>query len=608
STIIKLKILITILLFSFTFCFAQNSQYVDSIEKRIIHLPEKEQLKSIITIPYDKFIGNLKTSERLAMKAISIAEELDDRNSLAEAYMQLGQVYAYLDNREKKLSTRLKAIHIFESIDSISKAAYAYGELGYSMRRTDLKSAIFYMRNGLKLLLKEQSKVNKNDAIYDNYGILKGMTKDYDSAIYFHKKSLYLKKLHHDSIGIPFSYVHLATVNIALKNFYLAKKYIDSSHFIRKKRKDTYGLTDNMLYYGDLYYAQNKFKKATDYFLKGFKLASNNEYIVLKRYSAKYLALSFAELENFKSAYKYKDIYQKLKDSAVNESTNSKVEELKIKYDTQKKEKEIAQQRQELLLKEIQLKNKNIYTLTFLFSSLILGIIIFGLFKRHKHKQREFLNQLKLQKTQNYAKLQDQRLRISRDLHDNIGSQLTFIISSINNLKYVIKKPNSKIEKKLNEITQFTTGTINELRDTIWAMNKNQITKDEFLARVMNFISKAKSSYPNVTIKSKFNMTSNFSFSSVVGIHLFRIIQEAVNNALKYSFSEQINLNFYEDNQDLIFEIIDHGKGFKQTNEKLGNGLLNMEKRATEIQAKLIIQSELNNGAQIKIGFPKDKL
>ncbi|WP_457618692.1 histidine kinase [Lutibacter sp.] len=103
---------------------------------------------------------------------------------------------------------------------------------------------------------------------------------------------------------------------------------------------------------------------------------------------------------------------------------------------------------------------------------LLLGIVSFGLFKRQQHKRKEFQNRLALKEAQTHNRLQDQRLRISRDLHDNIGSQLTFIISSIDNLKFITKNSDKVVKNKLSEINQFTNNTISQLRDTIWAMNK----------------------------------------------------------------------------------------------------------------------------------------
>ncbi|MDO9036775.1 MAG: hypothetical protein Q7U59_00320, partial [Lutibacter sp.] len=332
---------------------AQNSFYVDSIQKSIENFSKKEQLKQILEIPYDKFIGNLTTSEFLAQKAVAIAIELNEKELLAEAYLQLALINNYRDQREKKIVYNLNAIRIYEEIGKLEKAGYAYGELGFSIKREDLKSGLHYMRKGLKLI--EQIKTSKKaDATLDNYVILQYMLKNYDSAIYYHDKSLQIKKQNKDSIGVPYGYVHLATVNIYLNNFSEAKKYIDSAHAIRSIRKDIYGITDDYVYYGDLYFAEKKYKQAIDNFKKGYILSIENNFLSLQKYCADYLTKSYLELSDYKNAFNFNKIFQTLKDSTINTETNGKVAALQIEFETEKKEKEIAQQKEQLLKNELE--------------------------------------------------------------------------------------------------------------------------------------------------------------------------------------------------------------------------------------------------------------
>ncbi len=92
--------------------------------------------------------------------------------------------------------------------------------------------------------------------------------------------------------------------------------------------------------------------------------------------------------------------------------------------------------------------------------------------------------------TQN--KLQEQRLAISRDLHDNIGVQLTFIIMSVDHLKQAFKPINEKIIEQLDSINSFAKSTILELRDTIWAMNQVEMTWEDIRVRTLNFMQKGR--------------------------------------------------------------------------------------------------------------------
>ena len=308
-------------------------------------------------------------------------------------------------------------------------------------------------------------------------------------------------------------------------------------------------------------------------------------------------------LNRFKEASILSDSILQVSIESYDTRFADKVSEMEAKYNSIEKEKEIAQQKEKLLAQELNIKNRTLSSILLASALLILGIITFGLYKRHQLKRKQLNKELELKdalakiKTQN--KLQEQRLRISRDLHDNIGSQLTFIISSIDNLAYINKNASTKLKDKLSEISSFTGDTIYQLRDTIWAMNKTEISVDDLQARVLTYIDKAKSIKPDINFISEFKISSDKDFTSKEGIYIFRIIQEAINNAIKYADAKKIDIVANKIENRLKFSISDDGKGFDKNNIELGNGLNNMRKRALDINANIIIDSKVNEGTSI---------
>src|SRR5690606_39925992 len=151
------------------------------------------------------------------------------------------------------------------------------------------------------------------------------------------------------------------------------------------------------------------------------------------------------------------------------------VEEISTKYETAEKEKQIAE-------KELALKIRNQWIFGLVALAVIIGLIGFLLYKQQllKNIQQKKDNELKLalEKIESQNKLQEQRLSISRDLHDNIGAQLSFIVSAIDTIKYYVSDKNEQLTSRLDNVSVFAKETIQELRDTIWAMNKPGITID----------------------------------------------------------------------------------------------------------------------------------
>ena len=219
-----------------------------------------------------------------------------------------------------------------------------------------------------------------------------------------------------------------------------------------------------------------------------------------------------------------------------------------------------------------------------------------------KNKQQEHEFELKnaIAKIETQNKLQEQRLSISRDLHDNIGAQLTFIISSVENLKFGFPNIDEKISNHLTKISSFTKDTIVELRDTIWAMNSNDIDLIDLRSRLLNFIEKAQTSS---NVNFKFNIDESLNqkkISSLQGINIYRVIQEAVNNAVKHAKATKIDIETFAKENELTFEIKDNGIGFNSEEVVHGNGLYNMKKRIEEIGGNFNLSSN-ENGTKITI-------
>jgi signal transduction histidine kinase len=233
-----------------------------------------------------------------------------------------------------------------------------------------------------------------------------------------------------------------------------------------------------------------------------------------------------------------------------------------------------------------------------------------GIYKYQKNKRTQLRTQLALKdqlaQSQTQNKLQEQRLRISRDLHDNIGSQLTFIISSIDNLKFLTKASDNKLKGKLSDINSFATSTISQLRDTIWAMNKNEISYEDFYGRLLTFIEKAKMVKTDIKFNLSNSINSTPTFSSVEGINIFRVIQESLNNAIKYADASKIEIQLSENEKNILVSVQDNGVGFNINDIEMGNGLNNMQARISEIEGQFNLNSTPNKGTQIQFSISKN--
>ena len=570
-----------------------------------LYAQNKADIDSINNIPFESKIKDAARLDAVFLKNAANAKKIKYPEGEANSYSNLGLVYYYQGKYESNVGYILKAIKIYEAIGATEKQASEYGGLGYSMKRRNMTKALYYMQKG-KYLAETNKLTDPLLSIYNNYGVLKEMTNELDSALWYYKKGLTLNESINDSVGIPYSLNNIAGNYVIKKNYGAAKSLYEKALKIRLFRKDEIGIAENYTYFGDLFFAQKAYRKALEYYRLSLNRSLQYQYTYLIGSNYQSVSRCYELMNNAPEALLNFKKYTQYKDSLLNKETNAKIAELEIQFETSKKEKLLAQNKNMLLQKEVESRQKNIVLMAISVLALFLVCIGYLILRQQRLKNTQLAKEHELKtaisqiETQN--KLQEQRLSISRDLHDNIGAQLTFIISAVDNIKYSFNVQNPSLDTKLENISSFAKSTIVELRDTIWAMNSNEITFEDLRARIMNFIDKAKEAMQSVSFK--FNLNDDFDtvkFTSIAGMNIYRTIQEAVNNALKYAEASEISIDVSAIGSEIKIAITDNGIGFNKTAIEKGNGLLNMEKRIEDIGGIFNLASEVNNGTVVTL-------
>jgi signal transduction histidine kinase len=428
-----------------------------------------------------------------------------------------------------------------------------------------------------------------------------------DSALYYHKKILEFKK-EIDTSQIGFTYNNIGNTLVKQKKYKEAKTWIETAIKISDlKEQDLqsifsdYEKATNHLNLAKVYLELNQLDKAQEAFAKSFLFVQKSNSVEKLR---DYYQLGY-EIEkrqtNYQKALDFKEQYDSVRDSIFKIENAKVIAEAEVKYRVAEKEAKLINAEKQ------QQKSQFIITVIIIiaFGLLLVSWMIFRNQKlKNKQQEQEFELKTAIKEIETQNQLQEQRLTISRDLHDNIGAQLTFIISSIENLKFAFQPLNEKVLKQLDTISDFTKGTITELRDTIWAMNHENFTFEDLQARIFDFVEKVHTSSEtqiNIKIAEEVKQKQMTSFT---GINIYRILQETINNALKHANASIIKVDFFSADGNLILKIEDNGKGFNIDEIVMGNGLLNLKKRAADIKAEISIDSRLNKGTFITVTIP----
>lgn len=540
-------------------------------------------------------------------RALTIIEAQNSDKGRATVYNNVAMIQIRQGDYDQALEGLFKALRAEEAIDNPTGIAESYNNIGvayYYLQNYD--KATEYLLRALELQ-KELGNISGLQQGYNNVGAIFDFQQKYQEAITTYEKALSISRELGDRQLEASNLANIALAYSKLKDFNRADDYFEQSLAVRQAINDKNGLAHSYVQFGESLRAQKRYNLAEDYLNQGLDYATKNGLKLSKRESYASLAELYKELNQPAKQVDFLRNYIAINDTIINETKAKAVEEMEAKYETEKKEKDLAETRANLAESELEVKTKNHLFIGSLGLALILGLLGYLVYSRQRLKNRQLKKEGELAtalariETQN--RLQEQRLRISRDLHDNIGAQLTFIISSLDNLKFGFSDMSEALSKKLGRISNFTTDTIYELRDTIWAMNKSEISMEDLQIRISNLIEKAKLSTNDTTFQFHIQdgIAVDRGFSSVVGMNVYRIIQEAVNNSIKYADATEISVRISEENNQYIIVIQDNGNGFDLHQQAGGNGLHNMKKRAADSNGNLSITTEVGKGTTVRL-------
>lgn len=199
-----------------------------------------------------------------------------------------------------------------------------------------------------------------------------------------------------------------------------------------------------------------------------------------------------------------------------------------------------------------------------------------------------------------------ERQRIAKELHDGIGQMLTALRLQTIGIKNKLKTESVDLDSSKDLIDH----TIQEVKRISNNLMPSAIEDFGLIEALQNMFS-----YVKNDIEVSFSYADTYTFLKIPQNHeiaIFRIIQEAINNAIKYANVQKIDVSIsYLDIKTLKIEITDYGKGFiidkvigNYANKSLGNGINNMKERASLINGTIEIYSELGKGTRILLTLP----
>lgn len=364
---------------------------------------------------------------------------------------------------------------------------------------------------------------------------------------------------------------------------------------------------------------EKKYTESINYLQKALPIALDIGDITLVKEIHGGLYDNFKAMKNPDKALQEHEFYAQYADSLMNDNKAREISKLKTQYAVNKKETELNEKAErEKLISKAEINRQKLIRNFSISTGLLFLILAVFIFHRYRERHRTSLmladknrtiekayidlkaTQQDLVETEKQREAQSIRVRIARDIHDEIGSGLT----KITLLSDLAKKKSHEtgVADSLAKITSYSKGVSFSLNEIVWAINPGH-------DNVRSLVSYMKSTANNLLEDSGINYLLHFPDMEIsTSVHpeikrnIYLVMKEAINNSLKYANPRNISVNFNVRDDQFKLEITDDGTGFNLAtiNDGIkGNGILNMQQRMAQHNNSLQIISSPGNGCKV---------
>ncbi|MFZ1530142.1 MAG: histidine kinase [Ferruginibacter sp.] len=353
-----------------------------------------------------------------------------------------------------------------------------------------------------------------------------------------------------------------------------------------RQLNDSLRIAEALMFYSKVLAKEMKFEKAIETGKEALLISQKFNKLDMEQTALDILADGYAAAGSYAEALNYQKQANMSFKERFNTDLNTKISDAEARF----KNAEIQHEKEMAVINAK--KEKQVYLLSAV-SLFIITAILFTYF----YQKRNLQQRLSLQQ-----QVQEEKERLSRDLHDNLGSQMALLSNNIETLDTNFKKQLG-ISDNIDRVKDTSRQLLQTLRETIWILNKEQVPAQEFFDKLVDYAHRYLQSYPGIQLNVQEHFSCSKTLNSNEALQVFRICQEAINNACKYAQSEILMLHAQCAGEDLTIGVRDYGKGFDTgiLAEGAHYGLKNMQQRAASVKADIRIESAPGIGSSVTI-------
>ena len=556
-------------------------------------------LQYLGVVQYEKY-GDYDSALSLYNVAVGHFRKDKDSTLLAAIYNNYGVVHKTKANYDKALDYFFKALD-FISSDSTSSISITLlnniGEVSFYMGKVD-ESEKYHQLAYESALFKNDSLLLGASLVY--LGNIASSKMESEKAIDYYSNALkYLSQYNANTANII---MNIGIVYHFKGELREAISYYQKAITVAKEFKSSQSLALSYLNMGEAMLTLDD-PNTVKTLRKTVEIASEFNLNRILRNAHQFLASYYENHNNYKLALEHFKYYKNFSDSIINENSLARFNSLNVKFNTAQKEKQIADQELQIEQKNasiIKQRNQKIFIAIVLIFILLIGALFY---LRSRMKQKYLLQQAVITEKEKGLKAifmatENERQRISKDLHDGVGQHLSSVKMQLESLTIRDERINVKkqhIIKNLGEAAQ-------EIRQISHKMMPRSLEEVGLVPSLEDLFSKT---FTQTSIKCSFEYNNvEQRYPKDVEISLYRIVQELLNNIIKHSHANNVAVQLYTINKKLIMTVEDDGIGFDVKVKSSGHGLLNIKSRIETLNGNFECESVENTQTVITLSVP----
>lgn len=545
--------------------------------------------------------GDYEKSLTAFEKTLEQALKSDDKKRATRIYFSIGKIYGQLGKPLESLkSYQLSEKLADETGDKLSKAKTLNNIGALYREQKNFAKALIYHAQAEAIALALNDSLTIADCA-NNKGIVYEMEKKFDSATAYYKTALDIYRKINNIQRVSIALNNLGVMYKQMNDYPQAIGYYKEALIISEKLGDKFVIAANNVNIASALNETKGFAEALTYNDKGIAIANEIGALDILVAAADNMAVEYSGLNNFSKAYEWQKKYSTYYDSLINIERNKQMADVEEKYQTAKKEKLIAQQKFEIT-------KKNYWLFGSIGLLVLASLLGYSTYRRYQLRQGVKLQQTIIIQQDLATKAvleaeENERKRIASELHDGVGQMMSAARMNLSVFEHDLQLTDEKSKERFDRIITLVDDSCKEVRVVSHNMMPNALLKTGLANAVRDFVDKIDNRVIKVDLYSE---GLNERIDSNIEAVLYRVIQECVNNVIKHSGANHLDISLIKEESAISVTIEDNGAGFDtaQREKFEGIGLKNILTRIHYLKGEVEFDSRPGSGTLVAIHVP----